>query len=119
MFEPSHQPLATHSAFFSRVAYSFLMGVFFLLLSLIAGMFGYHHFESLSWLDSFLNASMILSGMGPVASPQTVEGKIFASLYAIFSGIAFLLIMGIIAAPIIHRFLHRFHIEESKKNQRD
>jgi len=75
------------------------------------GMLGYHFFERLPWIDAFANASMILSGMGPLATIQTSEGKIFAGCYALFSGLAFITIVGVIFAPVFHRFLHTFHLE--------
>jgi hypothetical protein len=74
-------------------------------------MAGYHHLEKLPWLDAFTNASMILSGMGPLAPIQTSAGKLFAGGYALFSGIAFISSMGVVIAPIFHRFLHKFHLE--------
>ncbi len=82
------------------------------MLGLAIGILGYHFLERLSWLDSLLNASMILGGMGPVAELQTRAGKVFASLYAIFSGIFFLVVAGIVIAPIFHRILHRLHLDE-------
>jgi hypothetical protein len=77
--------------------------------SLAGGMAGYAHFEHLSWLDSFLNAAMLLGGMGPVESPQTPGGKLFAGLYALYAGIVFLVVAGIVLAPLMHRLMHRFH----------
>ncbi len=74
-------------------------------------MCGYHYLERLSWLDALLNASMILSGMGPVAELKTTTGKLFASFYALFSGVAFVAIVGIVIAPVYHRFLHVFHLD--------
>ena len=85
-----------------------------LMFSLGIGMTGYHFLESLSWLDSLLNASMILGGMGPVNPLQTAAGKIFASFYALYSGVVLLAAVGILVAPIFHRFLHRFHLAEDK-----
>jgi len=73
---------------------------------------GYHCLEQLPWIDAFLNAAMILSGMGPVATLQTNAGKLFAGCYALFSGIALITILGIIFAPVVHRFLHKFHLED-------
>ena len=87
------------------------MGSGLVVISLAVGMLGYHGFENLSWLDAFLNASMILSGMGPVTSPVTTGGKLFAGIYALYSGFAVLVIAGVIFAPVVHRFLHRFHLE--------
>ena len=82
-----------------------------ILFSLCIGILGYHYLESLSWIDSLLNASMILGGMGPVNPLQTNAGKIFASFYALYSGIILLASVGILITPIFHRFLHRFHLE--------
>ena len=81
------------------------------MFSLLIGMVGYHFLESLSWIDSLLNASMILGGMGPVNPLQTDAGKIFASFYALYSGIILLASVGILVTPIFHRFMHRFHLE--------
>ena len=79
-------------------------------------MMGYRAFEPMSWVDAFVNAAMILSGMGPVSSLQSDGGKIFAGCYALFSGLAFLTIIGIFIAPVVHRFLHKFHLEEAKRD---
>jgi len=86
------------------------------LLSLIIGISGYHYFEGFGWIDSLLNASMILGGMGPVNELHTESGKIFASMYALFSGIIFLVTVGIIIAPAVHRFLHHLHVDEKDSN---
>ena len=79
------------------------------------GMTGYHCFESLNWVDAFVNAAMILSGMGPVNQLNTDSGKIFAGCYALFSGLVFLSAVSIVLAPLAHRALHRFHLESGKK----
>jgi len=90
----------------------FGLGAFGLVIaSLAAGAIGYHFICGLPWVDSILNASMILTGMGPVDPMRTTAAKLFASAYAIFSGVAFLTIVGVLVAPIIHRYLHRFHLE--------
>jgi hypothetical protein len=83
--------------------------------SLLIGMAGYHFFEHLGWVDSFANASMILSGMGPLAELKTTGGKLFAGCYAIFSGVAFLTSVAVVFAPLYHRFLHKFHLETEKE----
>jgi len=83
---------------------------------LLAGMFGYVHFEHLSWLDGFLNAAMLLGGMGPVESPQTPGGKIFAGLYALYSGMVFLVVAGIALAPVVHRVMHKFHLDRPSED---
>lgn len=82
-----------------------------LLVSLGAGMLGYEHFEHLAWRDAFLNAAMLLGGMGPVDAPATPGGKIFAGFYALYSGLVFIGAAGIVGAPVFHRLLHQFHSE--------
>ena len=114
MYEHHKQPLASHKVFIGRLKRNGLIGVSLLLLSLIIGMLGYHFLENLSWIDSLLNASMILGGMGPVSPLQTNAGKVFASFYAIYSGVILLASVGILIAPIFHRFLHRFHLADEK-----
>lgn len=111
MFESRYQPLLPHSEFRSRLIRYFGLALALVLFSLGLGVFGYHFFENLSWIDALLNASMILGGMGPVDQLHTSAGKLFASFYALYSGIIFLVIAGIIFAPILHRFLHRFHLD--------
>jgi hypothetical protein len=112
MYEHHKQPLAEPAVFAKRLALNGFVGLIFLMFSLGLGMVGYHFLEGLSWLDSLLNASMILGGMGPVNPLQTDAGKIFASFYALYSGVVLLAAVGILAAPIFHRFLHRFHLAE-------
>ncbi len=114
MFEHLHRPLLSFDLFLWRLAKSFLLALVFIVFSLILGALGYHYTEGLSWIDSFLNASMILAGMGPVDVLHTSFGKIFATFYALYSGIAFLTIAAILLAPIIHRFLHKFHLPVEK-----
>lgn len=111
MFEHHSQPLASPAEFAQRMLGYSLVTAGIIIFSLIIGVLGYHYFESLSWIDSLLNASMILGGMGPVNALQTNAGKIFASFYALYSGIILLASVGILVTPIFHRFLHRFHLE--------
>jgi hypothetical protein len=80
-------------------------------VSLLGGMIGYHVLEGMAWIDAFANASMILSGMGPLDPPKTWGGKLFAGLYALYSGLAVILAAGILFTPVVHRMLHRFHLE--------
>ena len=105
------RPLLPCKTYYSRVARSAGIAVGILAGSLGIGMVGYHGFENLNWLDSFLNASMILAGMGPANELHTAGGKVFAGCYAIFSGIIFLGMTAVLMAPIAHRFLHRMHLE--------
>jgi hypothetical protein len=114
MYEHHKQPLAKRSVFAKRLALNGLAGLVLLAFSLGIGVIGYHFLEGLSWIDSLLNASMILGGMGPVAPLQTEAGKLFASFYALYSGVVLLAGVGILAAPIFHRFLHHFHLAEDK-----
>ena len=90
------------------------MGVLLVIASLVAGMAGYHYFEGLGLVDSFENAAMILSGMGPLESPQTTKGKIFAGIYALYSGLAVIAIAGVMFAPVVHRLLHVLHAEDRR-----
>ncbi|MFH1177423.1 MAG: hypothetical protein V1750_08450 [Acidobacteriota bacterium] len=111
MFERHADPLLPRHHFLRRQllhagAAGLLVGA-----ALGVGVLGYHLFEQLSWIDSLLNASMILGGMGPVDPVKSEGGKLFASFYALFSGIVFLVAMGVIFAPAFHRFLHRFHLD--------
>jgi hypothetical protein len=99
--------------FFIRRAWRHLLwGVLIVLTAVGAGAVGYHVAGRLGWLDSFLNASMILSGMGPVDRMETASGKLFAAIYALFSGVIFIGVMGIILAPWVHRLLHVTHLDE-------
>ena len=109
--ESRYKPLASPQVFIRRLIASAAVGVGLVIVSLGVGMAGYHGYEGLTWIDAFLNASMILSGMGPLMSPVTTGGKLFAGFYALYSGLAVLVIAGVMFGPVVHRFLHRFHIE--------
>ncbi len=108
--EHHKQPLASRRVFLVRMARYLAVSIGIILISLAVGILGYHFTEGFSWLDSLLNASMILGGMGPVDPVRTVAGKLFASFYALFSGMVFLVAVGVLIAPAFHRFLHRFHL---------
>ena len=114
MYEHHRQPLASRQVFARRLALNGLVGLLLLGFSLAIGMMGYHFLENLSWIDALLNASMILGGMGPVNPMQTHAGKLFASVYAIYSGVILLASVGVLAAPIFHRFLHHFHLADER-----
>lgn len=86
-----------------------------IIVSLFIGMAGYHFFENLKWIDAFINAAMILGGMGPLENPQTSGGKLFAGFYALYSGIIFLIAVGVIFAPVFHRMFHLFHWKEDNQ----
>ena len=116
MFEHRSSPLLPRQAFYRRVAICFLLSQALVAVALGIGMAGYHFIENLGWVDAFENAAMILSGMGPVSILQTEAGKIFAGCYALFSGLLLITVTGIVLAPVIHRGLHKFHLESGKKN---
>lgn len=112
MYENKSQPLATKSVYYKRLGRNFLYVAIFLGICLGMGILGYHYTANIGWLDSLHNASMILSGMGPVVEIKTDAGKWFSSFYAIFSGVAFITNIGFLLAPAAHRFFHRLHLEE-------
>jgi len=115
MYEHRSKPLLPRRKFYHRLARSATLSLTLIGGALLIGMAGYHFFENLGWIDSFANASMILSGMGPLAELKTDGGKIFAGCYALFSGVAFLTSVGIVFTPIFHRFIHKFHLESDKE----
>jgi hypothetical protein len=117
MFEHYQQPLKSRREFVSRQIKYLAFALMILLFSIGVGTAGYHALGNLKWLDAFLNASMILTGMGPVDKMETNGGKIFAALYALFSGVAFLTFVGVLFAPVYHRFLHKFHLEIEDKSE--
>lgn len=98
--------ITSRAVFIKKIIVNFLLGWFIILCSLCLGMSGYMYFEQLNLVDAYENAAMILSGMGPVDTMKTVNGKIFAGTYALFSGVVFLGVIAIIFAPIFHRFFH-------------
>ncbi len=98
--------------FLKRLSKNLFFGFIVIASSLFLGMYGYHYFENMPWTDAFLNASMILSGMGPESTLVTQGGKIFAGSYALFSGIVFLIVIAVVFAPVIHWFFRKFHLED-------
>jgi hypothetical protein len=118
-FEHRAAPLLPRRLFYRRIACTVTIGGGLLAAALFAGMLGYHITEHLSWIDAFVNAAMILSGMGPVAPMQTNAGKLFAGCYALFSGLAFITIVGVILAPFVHRIFHRFHLADDSAGEKD
>jgi hypothetical protein len=112
MYEGRNHPLLSRARFARRVARHILLALFLVAIALGIGVIGYHSLGGLEWIDSLLNASMILGGMGPVDPLHSSAAKIFASFYALFSGLAFVGIASIMVAPFAHRLLHRFHFEE-------
>ena len=111
MAPPAHRPRLPWGVFLQRWAKPVLAASALLAVSLLLGVAGYHWIGGLSWIDALLNASMILAGMGPVDTLTTPAAKGFAAAYAIFSGVAFLSIMAVVMAPVVHRLLHHFHVD--------
>ncbi|MFI5235067.1 MAG: hypothetical protein ACHQXA_05095 [Gemmatimonadales bacterium] len=109
MYEKRHVRPLTPKEFAIRMAWHFAAVQLLVLVSLAVGMCGYHHYERLNWIDSFVNAAMILGGMGPVDTLRTDAGKIFAGLYALYAGLVLLIVAGVLFAPVIHRIAHKLH----------
>jgi hypothetical protein len=111
-FERHHDQLAPVSVYVQRIAGSLAIGFGLIAIALSVGIAGYHLIGGFNWIDSLLEASMILGGMGPVREMPNDTAKIFASIYALFSGVVFIALMGIILSPVAHRVLHKFHVDE-------
>ena len=109
MYESLKHPPIDRRRFLRRVAGHFLVAVALIAGSLGVGMVGYAGFEHLSWMDAFLNAAMLLGGMGPVNAPQTEAGKLFAGLFALYAGLVFIVTAALLLSPVLHRLLHRLH----------
>lgn len=111
MYESNrHQPIS-RLHFVRRMVWHFAAAAGLVGASLLIGMAGYVRFERLTWLDAFLNAAMLLGGMGPVDSPHTAAGKLFAGTFALYAGLVFLVVAGLVLAPVVHRILHKFHVQ--------
>lgn len=109
--EHKSDPLAPRPRFFLRLFWYFLITIVIVMVALLIGTLGYHYFGVCDWIDALHNAAMILTGMGPVIQMTTTAGKLFSVFYALFSGLAFLSMVAVIMTPIIHRFLHRLHLD--------
>jgi hypothetical protein len=114
MYESHHVPLLPRRKFIARLSRHGLLACATLAACLGVGMVGYHFFEKMDWVDAYSNAALILSGMGPLDPLKTTGGRIFAGTYALFSGVAFLTTVGYFLLPIMHRVLHKFHLESGK-----
>jgi hypothetical protein len=108
-YETKHHPVLSRRGFAKRMLRSFGIAVVVIGVSLLIGVCGYHFFEDLPWIDAFLNASMILGGMGPVDPVKTHAGKVFAGCYALYSGLVVIATAGVLLMPVMHRILHKFH----------
>ena len=115
--ERKGQPLASTGVFLLRLGRNFLAALGILAVSLVIGTLGYHYLGNVGWIDGLLNAAMILTGMGPVDKMETTEGKLFATVYALYSGVAFLTLVAVILAPVYHRLLHHFHMTEEDEDK--
>lgn len=114
-FEGKLDPVSPLPAFAKRLGRSAAISLGIVLVSLFGGICGYHFLEELSWVDSFLNAAMILAGMGPVDAMKTNGGKVFAGCYALYSGLVVIAAVGVILAPVVHRMLHKFHAKQEER----
>jgi hypothetical protein len=115
MFEHHHEKLLPRRLFLRRVAKYALISLSLVVVSLVIGIVGYRILEGFSLVDSFLNAAMLMGGMGPVGVLHSDAGKVFAGIYALYCGLIELVAVGVFAAPIVHRFLHHFHLEREQK----
>jgi uncharacterized membrane protein len=118
MYEHRRQRLLDVRAFARRMVRHGVLASLLVLVSLVLGSIGFHWLSRLSWIDSFLNASMLLGGMGPVGEMGPPLGKLFASLYALYAGLVFLIVAGLLSAPLFHRILHRFHLDADEEKRR-
>jgi hypothetical protein len=114
MYEHRRHPVLARRRFFVRMLKHGLSAFMLMLASLMIGVVGYHYICRMGWIDSILNASMILGGMGPVNPIETNAGKLFAAFYALFAGVVFLVVVGIMLAPMAHRILHYLHLEDDE-----
>lgn len=114
LYEHHTQPLLPRRLFFRRVWLHFLIAQTVIISSLVIGMVGYHWLAGFEWVDSFLNASMLLGGMGPVGDIPNSAGKIFAGVYALYAGLVLIAASAVLLTPVLHRLLHRVHLEESR-----
>jgi hypothetical protein len=112
MYEHKSHPPIPRGRFIERMLLHAAAALLLVLGSLLLGMTGYAHFERLCWQDAFLNAAMLLGGMGPVDAPHSDGGKLFAGLYALYSGLVFLVTAGLLFSPVVHRVMHKFHWEQ-------
>ena len=115
MYESRLEPVLSLSRFRMRLLRHGAVVLALIAGSLLIGMAGYAGFERLSWLDAFLNSAMLLGGMGPVDAPKSDAGKLFAGCYALYAGLVFLVSIGVAMTPVLHRLLHRFHLERTTK----
>ena len=116
MYESKKHPPISSVKFLKRMILHIGTALTLLFLSLILGIAGYEYYEQLSWRSAFLNAAMLLGGMGPVDAPVTNGGKLFAGLYALYAGLVFIIVAGLLLAPIVHRIMHKFHWAQTESS---
>jgi hypothetical protein len=117
MYEASHQPPLSRARFLRRLFGHAAVVIGLIGASLVLGMSGYVAFERLSWMDAFLNAAMLMGGMGPVHLPRTEAGKLFAGCFALYAGLVFIVVAALLVSPVLHRVLHRFHWDEASRSK--
>jgi hypothetical protein len=115
MYEPRHHKPVSRARFVRRLSRHAAAAAGIVVGSLLIGIAGYMYFENLAWRDAFLDAAMLLGGMGPVHPPETPGGKLFAGFYALYAGLVFLVAVGVLLAPVLHRMMHKFHWEAQDK----
>jgi len=118
-YEHKGEPVVSREVFLRRLGLNALVALAIIGVSLIAGIIGYRTLEGMEWIDAFLESAMLLGGMGPIHAPMTPAGKIFAGVYALYSGILVIGTAGIILAPIFHRVLHSLHVEDDEDEKKD
>ena len=118
MFEHRSKPLLPRLEFIKRMIFFAFLSAGFVTFSLFMGMVGYRIFENFSWVDAFVNAAMLMGGMGLVNELHTDAGKIFAGVYSMYCGLVFIIAVGFLIAPVFHRFLHKFHLEMDEPTSR-
>jgi hypothetical protein len=118
-YERKNEPLVSRKVFLRRLGRNALVALSIIGASLVVGILGYRTLEGMAWIDAFLESAMLLGGMGPIHAPMTPAGKIFAGVYALYSGILVIGTAGIILAPIFHRVLHSIHVEDDEDEKKD
>ncbi len=112
MYESKNQPMLSRAEFYKRILYHVLIAVLVIAVSVLIGVFGFMYLESMPWHDAYLHATLLLGGHGTLTAPQSVAGKLFVGFYGLYAGLVFVAVLGITFAPVAHRILHKFHLDE-------